>query len=140
MILSNDLDKIAPAILGAQKDLGSVKKGAANPFFKSKYADLTAVIQALKDVVNKHELSILQTQRGGKVITALMHSSGQYICSETEIICSKENDPQALGSAISYARRYGLQSILCLPAEDDDGEKAMGRKVTNKKSNRGSDF
>lgn len=138
MILSSSLDKIAPAVLAAQKELGSVKKGAKNPFFKSSYADLTSVIEALKDVVNKNGLSIIQTQRDGDVLTTLLHSSGQYISSATQIKCAKENDPQALGSAISYARRYGLQSILCLPAQDDDGEGAMSRtKKAASKSTKG---
>ena len=137
MILSNELDKISPAVLSAQKELGGVKKGAANPFFKSKYADLTAVIEALKDVLNNNGLSMVQTQRDGNVMTTLLHSSGQYISSATPIICAKQNDPQALGSAITYARRYGLQSILCLPAEDDDGERAMARKPLKTTSKKG---
>lgn len=62
------------------------------------------------------------------VRTLLLHESGEFLGSDTEIVCAKQNDPQALGSAISYARRYGLQALLGLAAEDDDGEKAMVRQ------------
>jgi hypothetical protein len=128
---SNSVASIAPALLKAQKLMGAAKKGAANPFFKSKYADLGAVLEACKELLNENGITILQphtsSERGKFVVTTLLHESGEWIESETEIVYSKEKDPQAQGSAISYARRYGLQSLVSLPAEDDDGEKAMSR-------------
>ena len=128
MILSQSISKISAALLLAQREIGSVKKTAANPFFKSKFADLTSVIDAVKDSLNKHEITVLQPHNEQVVETILVHSSGEFIGSKTPIVCAKQNDPQALGSAISYARRYGLQSLVCLPAEDDDAESAMPRK------------
>lgn len=128
---SDFVTKIAPALLKAQKLMGGATKGAANPFFRSKYADYGAVLEACKELLNDNGIAILQPHHneGGKnfVETLLMHESGEWISSETEVVCAKQNDPQALGSALTYARRYGLQSLVALPAEDDDGEKAMAR-------------
>jgi hypothetical protein len=133
---SDSVTKIVPALLKAQKLMGGATKGAANPYFKSKYADYGAVLEACKDLLNDNGIAILQphTFHDGKnfVETTLIHESGEYLTSETEVVCSKQNDPQALGSAITYARRYGLQSLLAMPAEDDDGEKAMGRTAAPK--------
>lgn len=61
----------------------------------------------------------------------LLHDSGETIESYTKIVCKAQNDPQALGSAITYARRYGLQSLVCIGAEDDDAEKSMARNKPN---------
>lgn len=128
---SDSVTKIVPALLKAQKLMGGATKGAANPYFKSKYADYGAVLEACKDLLNDNGIAIFQPHafHDGKnfVETTLIHESGEYITSETEVVCAKQNDPQALGSAITYARRYGLQSLLAMPAEDDDGEKAMAR-------------
>lgn len=128
---SNTVVNIAAALLKAQKLMGGAKKGSSNPYFKSKYADLGAVLEACKDLLNENGVVILQphttTDKGKFVETTLLHETGEWVSSETEIVCSKESDPQAQGSAISYARRYGLQSLLSMPAEDDDGEGAMKR-------------
>ena len=145
---SESRNKISAALVKAQAEMGAVKKGAANPFFKSKYADLTSIIQVVMPVLNKHGISITQSQSivqlGGSsmpvVSTNLMHESGEYISSMTPIVVAKQNDPQALGSAISYARRYGLQSLVCLPAEDDDAEKAMIRNKGSKSVAKKGDF
>lgn len=136
MKTSETIKTIAPALLKAQKLIGGATKGAANPFFKSKYADYGAVLEACKDHLNENGIMILQphtaNERGSFVETILIHESGEWVSSETQVICAKQNDPQALGSAITYARRYGLQSLLAMPAEDDDGESAMvrGSKAT----------
>jgi hypothetical protein len=128
---SESVTKIAGALLKAQKLMGGASKGAANPYFKSKYADYGSVLEACKDLLNENGVVILQphVSDNGKnfVETLLLHESGESISSRTEVICAKQNDPQALGSAITYARRYGLQSLLAMPAEDDDGEGAMNR-------------
>jgi hypothetical protein len=135
MKMSESLLKIAPALLKAQKEIEGAKKGANNPFFKSKYADFNAVLEACKGPLNDNGITILQPHRVleregdvvGVVETVLLHETGEFISSETLIKCAKQNDPQALGSAITYAKRYGLQSLVVLPSEDDDGEKSMGR-------------
>ena len=131
---SESVIKLAQALVKAQKEMESAKKDAANPFFKSKYADYGAVLEACKGPLNNNGIVILQphsihvTLNGviGTVETILLHESGEFISSDTQIKCAKENDPQALGSAISYARRYGLQSLVALPTEDDDGNAGAG--------------
>jgi hypothetical protein len=128
---SDTITKISAALNAAQKEMGNASKGASNPFFKSKYADLNAIREACIPVLNEKGITVLQptTVEGGKayVETILLHDSGEFLSSLTEIIANKQNDAQAHGSGVSYARRYGLQSFLCIGAEDDDGEKAHGR-------------
>jgi len=124
--------KIAEALLRAQKKMGDAKKDSKNPFFKSSYADLNSVREAVMPVLNEEGISVLQPTRVGAdgnsfVETTLLHSSGECLTSQFPIVASKQNDPQSFGSAVSYARRYSLQSFLSVGAVDDDGEGAMGR-------------
>lgn len=130
---------IATALLKAQTEMSNPKKDASNPFFKSKYADLNAVRDAVLPVLNKHGIIVLQpiVNIDGRnfVKTVLLHESGEQIESETEIIYSRLNDAQAQGSGITYARRYGLQSLVCIGADDDDGNGASVPPEPNKKGN-----
>lgn len=134
MFKSDSLAKIAPALVEAQKKLGAAVKDSKNPFFKSSYADLNAVIDASVETLNASGIAVLQvptTESGKSVLrTMLLHTSGEYVSSDTDIVASKANDPQAYGSAMSYARRYGLQAMVTLKTSDDDGEAAMGRAPT----------
>jgi hypothetical protein len=117
--------KIAPALLEAQKHTGAAKKDAKNPFFHSTYADLGSVMEACKEALNTAGISVFQPVCGDVVKTRLVHESGEWIESEgTRIISKQPNDAQAQGSAITYARRYDLQSLVFIPAEDDDGNAA----------------
>ena len=122
---------IATALLKAQSEMSNPKKGATNPFFKSKYADLNAIREAVIPTLNENGISVLQpiVHIDGKnfVKTILLHESGEFMESVTEIMYSKQNDAQAQGSGISYARRYALQSFVCVGADDDDGQKAVQR-------------
>lgn len=131
MKTSETIDKIAPALLKAQTQIGAAAKGAMNPHFKKPFASLGDVMEACKVALNEQLISVFQPvghdQYGQYVETVLLHSTGQFISDRMSITCSKENDPQAQGSAITYARRYALQSMLFIPAEDDDGEGAMNR-------------
>jgi len=117
----------------AQKTINAAKKGAENPYFKVKYADLESVMKAVKEPLNNAGILLLQSQEtiyfeGGSrdvIRTTLLDTvSGESIKSDCPIICKEANNPQALGSAITYARRYGLVTITCLPTEDDDGNAA----------------
>lgn len=131
-LMSTSIKTIAPALLNAQKEMGDAVKDSKNPFYKSSYADLNAVREAVMPALNKHGITVLQLNTPGPegrqfVRTLLLHESGEFLGSDTEVVAAKQNDPQALGSAISYARRYGLQSMLCVGAVDDDGEAGMGR-------------
>ena len=122
------MKQIAAAFIKAQSEMGSAVKDSKNPYFKSTYADLNAVREACIPLLNQNGIAVLQptVQLDGKnfVKTILLHESGETIESLTEIVFSKANDAQAQGSGITYARRYGLQSLVCIGAEDDDGNKA----------------
>lgn len=128
---SADIAKISAALVKAQSEMGNATKGASNPFFKSKFADLNSVREATIPVLNAHGISVLQptVTDGSKsyVETLLLHESGEYLSGQYEIVYGKANDPQAFGAAVSYARRYSLQAMLNIGAEDDDAESAMGR-------------
>lgn len=122
--------KIAPALLAAQKLIFAATKDASNPFFKSSYADLNSVIVACKEALNNNGISVLQPiysdENGEYLETILLHESGEFMASKMKLVLSK-NDMQAYGSAVSYARRYSLQSMVFMGAQDDDGEKAVSR-------------
>ena len=130
---SESVVKIAPALLKAQAAIDAVTKESDNPYFKSKYADLSAVMGAVKEPLNENGVVILQfpsspyTHPERAVIgltTRLQHVSGEYI-EATAIVPLSKSDPQAMGSAITYARRYSLQAAIGLLAEDDDAEAAV---------------
>lgn len=122
------MKEIAKALVAAQKEMGNAVKDSNNPFFKSKYADLNSVREACLPILNENGISVIQpiVHIEGKnfVKTILLHTSGESLESLTEIVYSKQNDAQAQGSGITYARRYGLQSLVCIGAEDDDGNAA----------------
>ena len=123
---------IVEALLKAQSEMSNPKKGSNNPYFKSKYADLNAVREAVIPVLNSHGIIVLQptvnVDGRNYIKTVLYHESGESIEGLTEIIYSKANDAQAQGSGITYARRYGLQSLVCIGADDDDGNGASSPK------------
>ncbi len=129
---------IAKALIEAQKEMGNALKDSTNPFFKSKYADLNSVREACIPLLNAAGIAVLQPicQVEGKsyVKTLLLHDSGESLESFTEIVYGKVGDAQAQGSGITYARRYGLQSLVCIGAEDDDGNKASEKSQSNAQS------
>ncbi len=133
------LDQFSPAFNKARSKMGAVIKGSDNPFYKSKFADINDVIKTIKECLNSNGITYLQPLKikevaGSKVNvveTILLHESGQYISSEIEVVQKDKDDPQKLGASITYVRRFALQSIVGLPAEDDDGNKASG-KVSKK--------
>jgi len=122
-----DSAPLAEALLKVQKQLHAVKKDASNPFFKSKYATLQSTWEACREALQDAGLVIIQTihrDNGVFLRTRLMHVSGAYTDSETPLLM-KEETMQAMGSAISYARRYSLAAIIGLVTdEDDDGNAA----------------
>ena len=128
---SDTIASLAAALNKAQAEMSGAKKSAKNPFFKSNYANLEEVINCVKEPFANNGLSFVQFPISGEglagVETIIMHESGEFISGEFLLKCSK-NDPQGMGSAITYARRYGLQSACGVPSEDDDGEGAMKRK------------
>lgn len=126
------MKNLAIALVKAQKEMQTPKKGSVNPFFKNKYADLNDVLEAIVPALNANGIVLLQplVNIDGKnfVKTVLMHESGETFESLAEIFCNKQNDAQAYGSGISYARRYSLSSICGIGSEDDDAQKAVQSK------------
>ena len=127
---SESIKELATALCLAQAAMGGAVKESKNPFFKSSYADLTSVIKVVKEPFADNGLSFVQLPVSGEtyvgVTTMLMHTSGEWLQSEYMLPMTKR-DPQAAGSAITYARRYALQSLAGIPSVDDDGELGMFR-------------
>ena len=122
----------------AQSQFKAVLKDAVNPFYKSKYASLSSVLEAVLEPLNKNGLSLSQSVEDDKMITIIRNNGGEEIISKSPFIIPKtvkevgkgnfvlmdETDPQVIGKVETYARRYGLQLALGLTAEDDeDGNK-----------------
>lgn len=126
---SAELDKLATALAKAQASLSGAKKSALNPHFKNNYATLQDVWEAAREVLAPNGLSVSQTYEpsDGRVLnlrTTLMHTSGQWLAGVISMAPQQAN-PQGIGSAATYARRYSLASILGIVAdEDDDGNHA----------------
>jgi len=130
MTTSEQISEIAAALAKAQAQIQGAVKDSANPFFKSKYADLASVREACNGPLTANGIAVLQSpsavQGWVSVETLLLHSSGQWI--RGEIGCAPKDDgPQAVGSCITYLRRYALQSFAGVAPTDDDAEAAEGR-------------
>ncbi len=130
MTTSENINEIAGALAKAQAEMGGAKKDAANPFFKSKYADLASVREACIGPLSKQGISVIQSPSAEgatvSVVTLLAHSSGQWMRGSASCT-AKDDSPQSIGSAVTYLRRYALQSFAGIAPEDDDAEAAQGR-------------
>lgn len=134
--------KLLKSLMAFQKELGPIVASSDNPYFKSKYIDLTDLTRLTDPILHKHGLIIVQTQgeteKEGHVSinTALYHvETGESIQSKTELPL-KTRDPQAAGSAITYARRYSRATMLNVVTDkDDDAERAMGRSFSSNNNN-----
>jgi hypothetical protein len=128
---SDSIKNIAIAMCKAQSEMGGAHKGANNPFFKSKYADLGSVIEVVKEPFANNGLSYVQfpINDGDKigVETILMHGSGEWLSGSFTVKATKQ-DAQGAGSVITYCKRYGLQAVAGIPSEDDDGNAASKQK------------
>lgn len=127
---SESIANLALALAKAQGELSNPKKTSANPFFKSKYADLSEVINVSKSVLSEHGLSVVQlasySDSMAHVETIILHATGEFI-SETLSLPVVKHDAQSIGSVVTYARRYSWAAICGLAQEDDDGNAAVGR-------------
>lgn len=131
MKTSESLIKIAPALVKAQMGITYAIENAKNPHLKSKYADLSSVIDAVKSALNKNGIAFIQTPSPSddsrlNLTTRLLHESGEWIEDTASCPLAKQ-DPQGLGSALTYLRRYSLSAICGLYADDDDGNSAINR-------------
>ena len=125
---SPTVGKIAKALSIAQSEIMGAKKGSVNPFFKSGYADLYAVIESCREILSKNEIAFVQGNRFKDgvflVVTKLIHSSGEWLSSEMALPLPKGANAQAIGSLNTYGRRYGLASMAGVAQKDDDGNAA----------------
>ena len=116
--------KIAASFVKAQASVTGAKKASNNPHFKSKYADLSECWDACREALKENDIAVMQGVFGDRMKTTLIHSSGETLEDEGVQLCGfagAKNPMQALGSAITYARRYGLCSMIGISPEDDDG-------------------
>lgn len=124
---SEQIEKVSAALAGAFADLHNVAADAVNPHFRSRYTSLPALLDAVRPVLAKHGLAVVQmpVSEEGRVgvETLLLHSSGQYLSSRVTVTPQKA-DPQGAGSAITYCRRYALAACLGIGQDDDDGNAA----------------
>jgi hypothetical protein len=131
---SEAIDMLAASLALAQGQMEGALKASANPFYKSKYADLASVWTACRAALSANGLSVVQSPRCQSVAdvpevvvtTLLMHISGQWIEDDLSM-WPKDNTPQSIGSCISYARRYALAAMVGVYQADDDAETAQGR-------------
>jgi hypothetical protein len=131
MRMSATIGKLAEALAAAQAEMEGAVKDATNPHFRSKYADLASIRDACRPLA-KHGIAHLQPTRAEgphvTVTTLLVHSSGEWIAEDLTLTAG-QNTPQAVGSAITYGRRYGLAAMVGIAPEDDDGEAAEPRNA-----------
>ena len=117
------MKELLKALANVKKDIGKISKFETNPFFKSKYFDINGLLEHVEPLLSHYGLLLLQPIENNKVKSIIYEvETGTFVSSEMEL--PNLQDPQKLGSAITYFRRYTLQSLLGLQAEDDDGNKA----------------
>jgi len=158
-MMSDEIGQIALALSIAQGKFKPIERKSINPFFKSKYADLASIKDGVTEALSANKIAVFQLiqpdENTAIVDTILAHESGQWIKSTVSLKPKKQikkeigkypdgnpkyetetidaNDPQSMGSAITYARRYGLSAILGIATEDeDDGNGASGNKDDKK--------
>lgn len=129
LVWEGDKGAFAKAFITAQKSMESIKKASSNPAFKSKYADLAEVVEAVVPALNEAGIGVLQFPSFNgdmvSVTTILLHESGASVTGVLDLRPSK-TDPQGVGSATTYGRRYSLQAMTGTAPEDDDGNAASG--------------
>ena len=130
---SDTIDLLVAALAKAQGVMQGAAKDSANPFFKSKYADLASVWDACREPLTSHGLAVLQGASSSgptvSVETRIAHVSGQWMAS-TLTATGKDDSPQVIGSLVTYLRRYGLQTVAGVCPTDDDAEAAQPRGGT----------
>lgn len=131
MMQSDNTNDLSAALAKAQAGMKAATFNKVNPHFKNKYADLSAVLDAIRKPLADNGLSITQTtevrENGFVLVTTMRHQSGQWIASEYPL--PQAAKPQELGSALTYARRYSLSAIACIAADEDDD--AEGARTSN---------
>lgn len=138
MKTSDSITKISVALVKVQGELNAVSKDGKNPHFKSTYATLQNIVESTRDVLHRHGLAVVQTfdETDGTYInltTTLIHESGEWMSGCLTLRPTK-SDPQGLGSAATYARRYSYAAILGIVTDDDDDGNAASQPVNDRAS------
>lgn len=130
------MQKVSAALVKAQKAFGPALKSSTNPHFKSRYADLSACVEAVIDALNENGIALIQRniecESGVCVETVFVHESGESLSSGPLHVPAAKQDPQGYGSALTYARRYSLMAACGIAPEDDDGNAATSAKNAQK--------
>ena len=124
----DQMNEIAKALVKAQKEFGPALKTSTNPYFRSRYADLSACVEAVIDALNNNGIMLTQrlhpSENGVTVETIFLHESGATMSAGMLNVPAGKQDPQGYGSALTYARRYSLMAACGIAPEDDDGNAA----------------
>lgn len=132
------MQKIASALVKAQKAFGPALKSSTNPHFRSKYADLSACVEAVIDGLNENGIALIQIphecESGVTVETLFIHESGETLSAGRLHVPATKQDAQGYGSALTYARRYSLMAACGIAPEDDDGNAAVKARVLTAKA------
>jgi hypothetical protein len=131
MLRNESVGKLASALVQARAAIKHPARNRVNPHFRNKYADLTAVLDAVIPAFTANGLAIIQMVEGKQLVTMLVHTSGEFISTTAEI--PPYNNAQQLGSALTYLRRYTVQALAGISADDDDD----GNEAASVKSNKG---
>lgn len=127
------MQKISSALVKAQRAFGPALKTNTNPHFRSKYADLSACVEAVIDALNENGIALIQQTHecsdGVIVETTFVHESGEMLSSGKLHVPASKHDAQGYGSALTYARRYSLMAACGIAPEDDDGNAAVRQRV-----------
>lgn len=130
------MQKVSAALVKAQKAFGPALKSSTNPHFKSRYADLSACVEAVIDALNDNGIALIQRniecESGVCIETVFVHESGESLSSGPLHVPAAKQDPQGYGSALTYARRYSLMAACGIAPEDDDGNAATSAKNAQK--------
>ena len=136
--LGGNMKSIHLAFVKAQKEFGPALKTSTNPHFKSRYADLSACVEAVIDALNNNGIALMQklhpSEGGVAIETIFVHESGESMANGILHVPASKQDPQGYGSALTYARRYSLMSACGIAPEDDDGNMAS-KKLENTLAN-----
>jgi|TARA_Y100000593_G_scaffold35370_1_gene69240 hypothetical protein len=134
--MTNKKESIYNKLYKVQSEIGAISKDSTNPFYKSKYFDINSLIKQVTPILEKHKLLLLQPIKDGEQYSIIFDLDGGSV--ESSLKLPTDLDAQKIGSAITYYRRYTLQSLLGLQAEDDDGNVASGKHNYKKGTNEGN--
>jgi hypothetical protein len=146
MQTSQTITEISKALVEFNKELSRIEKDANNPFFKNSYATLDTILDTVRPILARHGISILQMPSGnGELIemrTILLHTSGEFIESPVVAMKAVKNDPQSLGSTITYAKRYSISAMLGISTgdKDDDGNSGSHSAAPSSVQNNGQAY